>query len=100
MIFSTYDTLSYIESLQREDPRIKIIKNKKNKRTLYSSGIGSLSAKDKYIFPLDYSNMMFDYDIFRTIYIVANKDSFYILEFKCVFSHLEGNRLLDIIFIL
>ena len=38
--FSTDDTLSFIESLQKEDQRIKIIKNQKNMGTLYSRSIG------------------------------------------------------------
>ena len=100
--FSTDDTLSYLETLQQEDPRIKIIKNQKNMGTLYSRSIGALSAKGKYIFPLDNGDMFLDYDVFSTIYNVANKDSFDIVEFKCInvggLGSLENNRLLDVMF--
>ena len=48
--FSTDDTLSEIEKIQKEDPRIKIINNKKNMGILYSRSIGALSAKgNKYL---------------------------------------------------
>ena len=76
------NSLTYIEELQREDPRIKIIKNQKNMGSLYSRSIGALSAKGKYIFSLDNDDMFLDYDIFTTIYNIIKKDGFDILEFK------------------
>ena len=99
---STDDTLSYIEQLQKEDSRIQIIKNKKNMGILYTRSIGALSAKGKYIFPLDNGDMFLYHDVFNTIYNVANKDNFDIIEFRCInvpgLSFLEGNRLLNIMF--
>ena len=99
---STDDTLSYIEILQKDEPRIRIIKNQKNMGTLYSRSIGALSAKGKYIFPLDNGDMFLDYDVFDTIYNVANKDNFDIVEFKAVnvdsLYDLPHRRLLDIMF--
>ena len=38
---STDDTLSFIQKMQKEDPRIKIIYNQKNMGTLYSRNIGA-----------------------------------------------------------
>lgn len=100
--FSTDDTLSYIEELQKEDSRIKIIKNQKNMGTLYSRSIGALSAKGEYIFPLDNGDMFLDYDVFDTIYNVANKDNFDIVEFRAInvngIYNLKGNNLLNIMF--
>ena len=97
--FSTDDTLSYIEYLQKEDPRIKIIKNQKNMGILYSRSIGALSAKGKYIFSLDNGDMFLDYDVFDTIYNISIKDNFDIVEFKVIKSNalynLPGNSLLD-----
>jgi hypothetical protein len=51
--FSKDNSSIVIKQLQKEDPRIEIINNKKNMGTLYSRYIGVLSAKGKYIFPLD-----------------------------------------------
>ena len=100
--FSTDNTSLYIEELQKEDSRIKIIKNKKNMGILYTRSIGALSAKGKYIFPLDNGDMFLDHDVFNTIYNIANKDNFDIIEFRCVnvpgLSYLEDNRLLNIMF--
>ena len=100
--FSTDDTLSFIESLQKEDQRIKIIKNQKNMGTLYSRSIGVLSAKGKYIFPLDNGDMFLDHDVFSTIYNISDKDSFDIVEFRCInsvgFSNINNNILRDVMF--
>lgn len=47
--FSSDNSLIKIEQLQKEDNRIKIIKNNKNKRALFSRGLGVLKAKGLYI---------------------------------------------------
>ena len=82
--FSTDDTLSVIEKIQQEDPRIKIIKNKKNMGTLFSRSIGALSANGKYIFSLDNDDMFLDSDVFSTITKIADKGNFDIIEFKAL----------------
>ena len=79
---STDDTLSFIKEIQKEDKRIKIISNKKNMGTLYSRCIGALSAKGKYIFPLDNDDMFLDEDVFQTITNIAESESFEILPSK------------------
>ena len=80
--FSTDDTLSLIEKFQKEDPRIKILKNKKNMGTLYTRSIGTLSAKGEYIIPLDNDDMLLDSDVLSTLYNISNKGNFDILEYK------------------
>jgi cellulose synthase/poly-beta-1,6-N-acetylglucosamine synthase-like glycosyltransferase len=47
--FSTDNSLSIVENIQKNDSRIKIINNKKNMGTLFSRSIGVLSSKGKYI---------------------------------------------------
>ena len=79
---STDDTLSVIEDLQKEDQRIKIIKNKKNMGILYSRSIGALSSKGKYIFSLDNDDMFLDFDVFSTITNIAEEGNFDIVEFR------------------
>ena len=79
--FSTDDTLSLISEFQKEEQRIRIINNKKNKGILYSRCIGALSAEGKYIFPLDNDDMFLDEDVFSTITNIAEKGFFDIVEF-------------------
>ena len=90
--FSTDDTLSFIEDIQKEDQRIKIIKNKKNMGILYSRCIGALHATGKYIFPLDNDDMFLDKDVFDTVTKIAEKGDFDIVEFKAIttFNYISG----------
>ena len=85
--YSTDGSLSLITEMQKEDKRIKIINNKKNLGILYSRCIGTLSAKGKYIFPLDNDDMFLDQDIFSVITNIAEKGFFDIVEFKGIFSN-------------
>ena len=74
-----------IEQLIKEDPRIKLINNQKNMGTLYSRCIGSLSAKGKYIFPLDNDDLFLDKDVFQKIAIeTAEKYDYDIVEFRAI----------------
>ena len=84
--FSTDNTLFVLEKLEKEDSRIKVIKNKKNMGILYSRSIGALSAKGKYIFPLDNDDMFLDKDVFKTISDRADKGNFDIIEFRGVLT--------------
>lgn len=75
-------SLKIIQSLQKEDKRIKIYNNIKNMGTLYSRSIGALNAKGEYIFALDNDDMFCDEDIFDTIYNIAKYQNYDIVEFK------------------
>ena len=78
------NSLSVIQELQKEDSRIKIINNIKNRGTLYSRCIGVLESKGKYIFPLDNDDMFFDDNIFSTITKEAESDNYDIVGFKAI----------------
>ena len=93
--FSTDDTLNYTLSLQEEDPRIKIINNKKNMGILYSRSIGALSAKGKYIFPIDNDDMFLGEEIFSSITFIADKGNFDIVEFKGMQTRQKGNKIFN-----
>ena len=92
--FSTDDTLSEIEKIQKEDPRIKIINNKKNMGILYSRSIGALSAKGQYIFGLDNDDMFLNRDVFEVITNIADKGIFDIIEFKGIIALKTNDDLL------
>ena len=84
--FSTDGTLSKILIIQKEDPRIKLIINKKNMGILYSRSIGVLSSKGKYIFCLDNDDMLLNEDVFKTITDIAEKGNIDITEFRGALS--------------
>ena len=86
--YSTDNTSLYLEQLQKEDPRIQILNNKKNMGTLYSRSIGTLSAKGKYIFPIDSDDMFLDKDVFSIISSIADKGNFDIVMFDIIISSL------------
>lgn len=79
---STDNTLTIIEELQKQEPRIKILKNNKNMGILYSRSVGALSSKGKYIFSLDNDDMFLDFDVFSTITNIANEGKFDVVEFR------------------
>ena len=93
--YSKDETLPFIENKQIEDPRIKIINNKKNMGILYSRSIGALSSKGEYIFPLDHDDMFLNNDIFETISKIADKGNFDIVQFRGVLSLLGRSNILD-----
>ena len=71
-----------INQLQKEDPRIIIINNKKRMGTLYSRSIGALATKGKYLFPLDNDDMFLDTDAFNYIFYEANNNNYDIVKFR------------------
>ena len=51
-----------------EDPRIRLIKNDKNRKILYSKSIAALNSKGKYIIELDQDDMFIRNDCFNILY--------------------------------
>ena len=62
------NTSIIIQELAKEDPRIKIIYNKKTMATLYSRNIGILHSKGKYIMILDINDLFLNADLFDDSY--------------------------------
>ena len=91
--FSLDNTLTIIEEIKREDPRIKILNNKNNMGTLFSRSIGVLSAKGKYIFHLDSDDMYLDEDIFSLITNIAIEKNIDIISFKGIATSYDKNKL-------
>ena len=79
---SDNNTLTIIKQLQKEDNRIRIINNKIYMGTLYTRSIGTLSAKGKYIFPLDSDDMILDEDVLSVLTKIAYKGNFDIIIFN------------------
>ena len=91
---TTDGTLSLLEEFNKDDQRIKIIKNKKNMGILYSRSIGVLLAKGKYIFPLDNDDMILDKDILTAFVNISKDGNFDIIEFKGVETN-DGINILN-----
>jgi len=89
--FSRDETLSYLEQLKCEEPRIKILNNKKNMGLLYTRSVGTLSAIGKYIFTMDSDDMFLDKDVFSTISNIADKGNFDLVVFYSITSKLTPN---------
>ena len=66
----------------KEDPRIRLIKNIKNRRILYSKSISALNAKGKYIIQLDQDDMFITDDAFNILYNKAEKYNLDLLQFR------------------
>lgn len=82
--FSKDNSLNIIEEMQKEDSRIKIIKNQKNMGTLYSRCIGTLQAKGKYIVPLDNDDLFMNGDIFYIVFNQVEIGKYDILDFNAI----------------
>ena len=81
---SSDNTYNSVSLFQKEDDRIKILKNQKNMGTLYSRSIGVLMSKGKYLFNLDNDDLFLNNDIFYTISQINEKGNFDIVEFKSI----------------
>lgn len=76
------DSLEIIEKYMEEDPRIRIIKNEKNRKILYSKSMAVLNAKGKYILVLDQDDMFISDDAFETLYNIAENKKLDLLQFR------------------
>jgi len=86
---STKDTLDFIEQLQKEENRIRIINNKINMGLLHSRCIGSLAAKGKYILPMDSDDMFLDNDVFSILTNSISKGNFDIIIYNSIYTSLK-----------
>ena len=86
--YSTDNYLKYVEEAKKIDPRIILIKNKKNMATLYTKSIGALNASGEYLYLLDSDNMFGINDYLDTIYNEAKKNNSDIVECNAIYMDL------------
>ena len=79
---STDDSLKIIEKYMEEDPRIRLIKNEKNRRILYSKSIAALNANGKYITQIDQDDMFIRDDVFDLLYNEAEKNDLDLIQIR------------------
>ena len=94
---STDDTLSIIESYMKEDERIRLIKNIKNRKILYSKSMAALNANGKYIIQLDQDDLFLRDDIFDILYSEAEKNDLDLVQIRDIIkNHLFFNNLTSV----
>ena len=85
---SVDNTLEILIQLQKEDSRIKLLVNKKNRGALYTKSIGTLKAQGQYLLLLDSDDLFINKDIFNICYRRAEK-GIDIIEFSGFYSNQE-----------
>ena len=83
---STDDSLKIIERLMEEDPRIRLIKNYRNRKILYSKSIGALNSNGEYILELDQDDMFIRDDLFEIIYNESKMHNLDLVQFRDFFK--------------
>ena len=81
--FSSDNSIEIIENIQKEDPRIKLIKNQNQKGTLYSRSIGALNSKGEFIMSLDHDDL-FTENILYISYKEVTYNNLDIIEFSAL----------------
>jgi glycosyltransferase involved in cell wall biosynthesis len=79
--FSMDNSIKLIERYQKEDERIILIKNNKNKGTLISRNIGIINSSGKYIIMPDADDILSE-NILKTCYESAIKNNIDIIRFN------------------
>ena len=68
------DTLSVLEKLQEEDPRITILTNKSNRGVIYNRIYGALKSKGEYVTFLDADDGFCNINILQKSYDITTKE--------------------------
>jgi glycosyltransferase involved in cell wall biosynthesis len=79
--FSMDNSIKLIERYQKEDERIILIKNNKNKGTLISRNIGIINSSGKYIIMPDADDILSE-NILKTCYETATKNNIEMIRFN------------------
>ena len=79
--FSTDNSYEIIKEIAYHDHRIKLIKNNKNRGSLYSRSIGAIYAKAQYIMALDSDDLFINENLFDICYEEIMQNELDIIEF-------------------
>ena len=80
-------TVTVINELKEEDPRIEVYNNDKNMGLLYTRSIGVIKARGKYVIILETDDNFCDSDIFYSLYITAEEGNFDIISYNIFEAH-------------
>ena len=87
--FSNDDSIKLIKDLMKNEPRIKLYKNKENKGVLFTKCFGVSIAKGKYLIILDEDDIFAQREAFSTLFELAEKDDLDILGFSSMFTQTQ-----------
>ena len=79
---SNNNSIRLINKFMNEDLRIRLIKNKKNRKILYSKSIGALNSNGKYILQLDQDDMFIRNDCFNILYLQAETNNLDLVQIR------------------
>ena len=80
--YSTDDSLNYVEKFMQDEPRIRLIKNFRNRKILYSKSIAALNSNGEFILELDQDDMFIREDLFDIIYKESKKYNLDLAQFR------------------
>ena len=87
--FSQDNSIQVIKGLMKDDPRILLLTNKKNKGTLYTKTKGVLYAKGKYVMTLDHDDLYSSKYAFSLLYDEAEKNNLDLLGFSSLNTSID-----------
>jgi glycosyltransferase involved in cell wall biosynthesis len=93
--FSEDDTYEKLLLAQQKEPRIKIIKNKKNRGIMYSRMYGALQSIGKYVTFLDCDDLYINPNLFVTAYNTAVSKDLDLIQYEYVGSTFDGDETYD-----
>ena len=70
----------------KNDKRIRLIKNKENRKILYSKSIAALNSHGKYIIELDQDDIFIRDDVFDILYNEAEKSDLDLVQIRDIFN--------------
>ena len=79
------DTITIIKKYMKEDPRIRLIQNKINRKILYSKSIAALNSNGKYILQLDQDDLFIRNDAFDILYNEAENNNLDLTQIRDIF---------------
>ena len=91
-------TLSTLQSLKKDDPRIEIITNKTNRGILYNRIYGAIQSKGEYVTFIDANDGLCDIDILNKAYKIAtveHKEKIDIVHYQTCTSTVKENGEMD-----
>ena len=80
------NSLTIIERFMKYDPRIRLIKNNKNKKIMYSKSIAALNSNGEYIIELDQDDMFIRDNAFQLLYNEAKKYNLDLVQIRDFFK--------------
>ena len=93
--FSTDDTYETLLEAQEKEPRIKIIKNKKNRGIMYSRLYGALQSSGSYVTFIDCDDLYINQNLLESAYNTAVEKNLDLINYEYVGSTFDGDETYD-----